>query len=263
MFAFLLVSMCRAWRLLLYWSFVFMRCRSQGIGGHIQRALRNFQMSWGLEDRFLQFEERFREKLSQFTIPMCDGKGIQISSLSLAGQLYAQKKTGFLSKLHQGITSMLREEAGGLLGPSLEGAQEFCKAAKEYCLHVMTWHIEDSLRQLPQQAAWTHIEEVSKSGFTAPGFSLAPQEYITQAGDALLSLPAHLDTLSSHTDVDSPLSGLHWMNLVAQQTCKSLLTNVKEVSLLSPFGSKQLSSDIREWEQSSTPHLVFPVLFKT
>ena len=44
------------------------------------------------------------------------------------------------------------EEAGGLLGPSLEGAQEFCKAAKEYCLHVMTWHIEDSLRQLPQQA---------------------------------------------------------------------------------------------------------------
>ena len=58
-------------------------------------------------------------------------------------------------------------------------------------------------------------------------------------------------------------SGLHWMNLVAQQTCKSLLTNVKEVSLLSPFGSKQLSSDIREWEQSSTPHLVFPVLFKT
>lgn len=102
-------------------------------------------------------------------------------------------------------------------------------------------------------------EDALAHGEDLPDYSYAPQEYITQVGQYLMTLPQHLEplllapsqalrTALEHSDEryrtpDSPCGDV-LLGMVAEETCALLLERVVQVPQLSTGTSKQLATDI-------------------
>lgn len=98
-------------------------------------------------------------------------------------------------------------------------------------------------------------------GEDLPDYSYAPQEYITQVGQYLMTLPQHLDSLllapskalkaaleqsDERYTRDSPCGDV-LLALIAEDTCALFLERVVQLEDLSTGTSKQLATDIGEW----------------
>ncbi|XP_050730840.1 conserved oligomeric Golgi complex subunit 7-like isoform X3 [Eriocheir sinensis] len=83
------------------------------------------------------------------------------------------------------------EEDGRLLEQSLTEVQAQCQSAVEAALSTIMAPVSSQLATLPELPAWT-----SRPGTSAQlSSSFSPQEYITQIGQYLMTLPQHLEPL--------------------------------------------------------------------
>ncbi|KAK8754311.1 hypothetical protein OTU49_015547 [Cherax quadricarinatus] len=83
------------------------------------------------------------------------------------------------------------DEDGRLLENSMTESQAQCQNAVEAALHTIMNPISSQLIALPDLPAWNSRQAAS----THLSFSFSPQEYITQIGQYLMTLPQHLEPL--------------------------------------------------------------------
>uniref|UniRef100_A0A2P2I5Q8 Conserved oligomeric Golgi complex subunit 7 n=2 Tax=Hirondellea gigas TaxID=1518452 RepID=A0A2P2I5Q8_9CRUS len=93
------------------------------------------------------------------------------------------------NKLRDYITT-IRDSNTGSLQKSVTEVQKECNACVSAALHTIISPIEAHLSPLPQLPVWgTHQPSSTLSS------ALSPQEYVTQMGQYLLTLPQHLEPL--------------------------------------------------------------------
>ncbi|XP_059616324.1 conserved oligomeric Golgi complex subunit 7 [Phlebotomus argentipes] len=109
----------------------------------------------------------------------------------------------------------------------------------------------------------THLRTIeptdsSSSSTDLPDYSFAPQEYITQVGQYLMTLPQHLEPfLLSPSDAlrrsleiadekysQSATSGDVLLALIAEECCALYMENIYKIGSLSNTAAKQLATDI-------------------
>ncbi|EEH60806.1 uncharacterized protein MICPUCDRAFT_30910 [Micromonas pusilla CCMP1545] len=126
-------------------------------------------------------------------------------------------------------------------------------AANQFVLDVLASKVRNELRGMRGRAEWG--ETRASGGLNLPTFSAYPQEYMTNAGEYLLSLPTTLDAIAGAGAVagaagpggadDVPeLDAGEWMAKVAAAAASLLLTEVRGISALTDLGAAQLAADL-------------------
>lgn len=115
----------------------------------------------------------------------------------------------------------------------------------------------------------THFKDISPPedvmhGEDLPDYSFAPQEFITQVGQYLMTLPQHLEPLLlapskalkralEHSDEkytkDTAACGDVLLAMIAEDTCGLFLENIVKLPELTTGTSKQLATDIGELQR--------------
>ncbi|KAK7066855.1 Golgi transport complex subunit 7 [Halocaridina rubra] len=166
----------------------------------------------------------------------------------------------------EGLKNMVTkvvEEDGRLLESSLTQAQEQCQASVEAALHTIISPVSSQLASMPDLPAWN-----TRQGAAAHlSFSFSPQEYITQIGQYLMTLPQHLEPLlvnhspalnralqEANTSATSPggrvvseseVSAADFLiNSVGQNTCKLYTDAILKIPEISSSMITQLTTDI-------------------
>ena len=136
----------------------------------------------------------------------------------------------------------------------VETVKPVCAAVHETTLLSIFAPIEGYLRDISPPEEEMHGEDL-------PDYSFAPQEYITQVGQYLMTLPQHLEPLLlapskalkmalEHSDEkytkENSSCGDVLLAMIAEDTCALLLENIVKLPELSTVTSKQLATDIGE-----------------
>ncbi|XP_064095450.1 conserved oligomeric Golgi complex subunit 7-like [Macrobrachium nipponense] len=174
--------------------------------------------------------------------------------------LLSRERVQVLKKL---VTKVVDED-GRLLESSLTQAQEQCQCSVEAALHTIMNPVSTQLAAVPDLPAWN-----SRQGATAHlSFSFSPQEYITQIGQYLMTLPQHLEPLlvnhspalnralqeANTSSASSPggrvvseseVSAADFLiNSVGQNTCKLYTDAILKIPEISSSMITQLTTDI-------------------
>lgn len=174
--------------------------------------------------------------------------------LLLSSQAVAQLKN---------LVTKVVEEDGRLLEQSLTEAQTQCQSAVEAALSTIMAPVSSQLATIPDLPAWT-----SRPGTSAHlSSSFSPQEYITQIGQYLMTLPQHLEPLLvNHSPAlnralqeantaptcntgrivsESEISAADFLiNSVGQNTCKLYTDAVLKIPDITASMVTQLTTDI-------------------
>lgn len=138
----------------------------------------------------------------------------------------------------------------------VEAVNPICAAVHETTLMSIFGPIEGHLKEIEPP------EDVMQGSEDLPDYSFAPQEYITQVGQYLMTLPQHLEPLllapskalkmalehsdEKYTKESSSSCGDVLLAIIAEDTCALLLESVVQLPELSQGTSKQLATDIGE-----------------
>ncbi|XP_023342815.1 conserved oligomeric Golgi complex subunit 7 [Eurytemora carolleeae] len=169
----------------------------------------------------------------------------------------------------QALTTLYTKVSGrtGSSTPILNQAMELLSSVsaelQKTTFNVMFHPISSQLEKLPGLDSWT-AEGGGQYSLEAdlPEFSFSPQEYITQTGEYLMTLPQHLepymtgDTVtlarafrcgefpgSTDTgDRDSPVDFI--LGCIAASTCRTYLDQLPRLPVLSANSTRQLGVDI-------------------
>ncbi|KAG7170047.1 Conserved oligomeric Golgi complex subunit 7-like [Homarus americanus] len=154
------------------------------------------------------------------------------------------------------------DEDGRLLENSMTESQAQCQNTVEAALHTIMNPISSLLIVLPDLPAWN-----SRQGTSSHlSFSFSPQEYITQIGQYLMTLPQHLEPLLvNHSPAlnralqeantscsaggrvvsESEISAADFLiNSVGQNTCKLYTDAILKIPDISTSMITQLTTDI-------------------
>lgn len=161
------------------------------------------------------------------------------------------------------LVTKVVEEDGRLLEQSLTEAQAQCQSAVEAALSTIMAPVSSQLATIPDLPAWT-----SRPGTSAQlSSSFSPQEYITQIGQYLMTLPQHLEPLLvNHSPAlnralqeanttstsstgrivsESEISAADFLiNSVGQNTCKLYTDAVLKIPDITASMVTQLTTDI-------------------
>ena len=143
----------------------------------------------------------------------------------------------------------------------------FSDASRAFVLDALLSKVRGEFEGVSRRREWN--KKAADSEFQLPTFSAYPQEYMTNAGEYLLSLPQHLEAIAeakeeakeearnAEADVeagdddaktstpDEPdIEAGEWMADVAEAACGLLLGEVRRVRALSEPGAAQLAADI-------------------
>lgn len=138
-----------------------------------------------------------------------------------------------------------------------ETCKPICAAVHETTLLSIFAPIEGHLKDIAPPVDAIH------GGEDLPDYSFAPQEYITQVGQYLMTLPQHLEPLLlapskalklalEHSDeryTKDSSCGDVLLAMIAEDTCALLLENVVKLPELCTTTSKQLATDIGKKEK--------------
>ncbi|KAA0203073.1 hypothetical protein HAZT_HAZT005702 [Hyalella azteca] len=153
-------------------------------------------------------------------------------------------------------------ESGGVLSDSLTKAREECRSCVTVGLQTISAPLQTHLKPVPSLPLWT-----SKLPHTLSS-AFSPQEYVTQMGQYLLTLPQHLEPLlvspspalnralqqvapdhSKHAGQravsESEVSAADFLiGRVAQKTCQMFADAVLRIPMLEQHAHSQLITDI-------------------
>lgn len=156
----------------------------------------------------------------------------------------------------------IKDGSSGALTASLDAVRDECRACVSAALQTIASPLQVPLAPLPQLPIWTAHHPTS-----ALSAALAPQEYVTQMGHYLLTLPQHLDPLLvtpspalnralqlAHEEFQHPgqravseseVSDADFLiGRVAQATCSLLAEAVLRIPHLQRHAESQLITDI-------------------
>ncbi|XP_047486009.1 conserved oligomeric Golgi complex subunit 7-like [Penaeus chinensis] len=156
------------------------------------------------------------------------------------------------------------DEDGRLLENSMTQSQAQCQSTVEVALHTIMNPVSSQLASLPDLPAWN-----SRQGTTSHlSLSFSPQEYVTQIGQYLMTLPQHLEPLlvnhspalnralqeanttcssgpSGRVVSESEVSAADFLiNSVGQNTCKLYTDAILKIPEITTSMITQLTTDI-------------------
>lgn len=173
------------------------------------------------------------------------------------------------------LTAAKKEELDRLIAGVQSGSEttlleSIVTALEKFCrdVHFTTYQVifaPVSVQLELAQSTWMY-DTKSQAVQDLPDYSFAPQEYITQIGEYLMTLPQHLEpfllrenpSLTSALRVaDSEYVGIHGLpgveeggfadvllGMVTKGTCQAYTDHILAICELSPSASKQLATDI-------------------
>lgn len=173
---------------------------------------------------------------------------------------YKVLRKGEVNELKKLVVGLEEEGEGSLFGVFRRVVDEvvrpICAAVHETTLLSIFGPIEGHLKAIAPPEDEMHGDDL-------PDYSYAPQEYITQVGQYLMTLPQHLEPLLlapskalklalEHSDErytkDTPCGDV-LLAMIAEDTCTMLLVDVLKLPELSTGTSKQLATDIGEGKE--------------
>lgn len=178
-----------------------------------------------------------RQDLSEFTYKIL--RKAEVNELKrLAGAIEENHEAG------SGLFNVFKKVVEETINP-------ICASVHETTLLSIFGPIEGHLKDIAPPEDVMHGEDL-------PDYSFAPQEYITQVGQYLMTLPQHLEPLLlapskalklalEHSDEKyrkDASCGDVLLAMIAEDTCGLLLENVVKLPELSTGTSKQLATDI-------------------
>jgi len=153
--------------------------------------------------------------------------------------------------------------AAPILSASLAALTAAAADLQRTTFDIMFHPIAAQLEHLPDLEVWTS-RAAGQGSIEAdmPDFSFSPQEYITQIGEYLMTLPQHLEPYmspdntqlsrafreavfpgsSGKTEGESPADFL--LGCIARSTCSNYLSYILKVPSLTPNSARQLAVDI-------------------
>ena len=168
----------------------------------------------------------------------------------------------------------------GPLARGVPRCADFEDCARDFVLDVLLSKVRAEFRGVARRAEWSTSAE--SSDFDLPTFSAYPQGYVTTAGEYLLSLPQHLESIAdaaeeeraaaaaaaaagevgrmgleegepakspTAADAEAAAATEHfdsgeWMTRVAEAAAGLLLTEVRGITTLGEPGAAQLAADL-------------------
>ncbi|XP_067003846.1 conserved oligomeric Golgi complex subunit 7 [Anabrus simplex] len=159
------------------------------------------------------------------------------------------------------INCIQEGEETSLLEPVTSLLNKLCSDVHHITFKVIFAPISMQLDQVQSAPAWSNANTSVTSDL--PDFSFAPQEYITQIGQYLMTLPQHLEPFllqhnpaltlalqvadTEYAVVTGETEGGFadvLLNIIARGTCQTYCENILAISELAPSGCKQLATDI-------------------
>lgn len=192
------------------------------------------------------FEEEVAIKILATYEQMC-----RQESSSFQYKVLRKQDVNELRKMKNIINDTPGENSWSIFGGLLEVVKPICAEIHDTTLASVFAPIEQHLR---------HIEpiDVTSSSTDLPDYSFAPQEYITQVGQYLMTLPQHLepfllspsDTLRRALEIadekysTSSTCGDVLLALIADECCALYMEKIYKIATLTNTGAKQLATDI-------------------
>ncbi len=184
----------------------------------------------------------------------------------------ARRLRALLDRVHQDVRF-------GPLARGVPRCADFEDCARDFVLDVLLSKVRAEFRGLARRAEWSTSAE--SSDFDLPTFSAYPQGYVTTAGEYLLSLPQHLESIAdaaeeeraaaaaaaagemgrigleegepakspTAADAEAAAATEHfdsgeWMTRVAESAAGLLLAEVRGITTLGEPGAAQLAADL-------------------
>ncbi|KAK7872478.1 hypothetical protein R5R35_014269 [Gryllus longicercus] len=162
------------------------------------------------------------------------------------------------------LISNAKEEETHLLEAVVQQVNKLCSDVHHVTFQVILAPVTLQLQQVSTAPTWCNTSTSVTSEL--PDFSFAPQEYITQIGQYLMTLPQHMepfllrdnpalamaltvadaeyDASSSKGQTEGEGYADVLLGLVARGTCQTFCECILGIGELSPGGCKQLATDI-------------------
>lgn len=234
--------------------------------------LKKDQEDWNLFQMCLTLLQNVGELLLQLKQLNSDLKHIILDSVgNLNGshnQPFSQYKLLLLNdegrKDLEALTLSAKEEDTHLLETVAQQVKKLCGDVHHMTFQTILAPVSLQLQNVSKASSWCN----SASSMTPelPDFSFAPQEYITQIGQYLMTLPQHMEPFLLRenpalalaltvADAEYDTSGTRdqtqgegfadvLLDLVARGVCQTFCECILGISELSPGGCKQLATDI-------------------
>ncbi|XP_011502446.1 PREDICTED: conserved oligomeric Golgi complex subunit 7 [Ceratosolen solmsi marchali] len=159
------------------------------------------------------------------------------------------------------VTSIQKEEKS-ILNSTLKSIQSLCIDLHRSTYEVIFAPIFTQLLQIKKAPAWSmNLDKGSFLSLDLPDYSFAPQEYITQVGQYLMTLPQHLepfllkdnpsltkalkiaDSRYSEDPCESGFTNI-LLEIVAKEICQMFQDQTWSICELNTTACKQLATDI-------------------
>ncbi|XP_008202373.1 conserved oligomeric Golgi complex subunit 7 isoform X1 [Nasonia vitripennis] len=209
---------------------------------------------------FLGLLEQFEKSL------LTDIINVYIKLQTPEKNVFLQYKTLLLtpaaqSELQEFITTIQKEEKS-ILDSTMKSVQKLCSDLHRSTYEVIFAPIFTQLLLVRKAPAWSaNANKTSTISSDLPDFSFAPQEYITQVGQYLMTLPQHLepfllrdnpsltktlkaaDSQYSQESCESGFTNI-LLGIVAKETCQMFQDQTWGIYELNAAACKQLATDI-------------------
>ncbi|XP_017793947.1 PREDICTED: conserved oligomeric Golgi complex subunit 7 [Habropoda laboriosa] len=185
---------------------------------------------------------------------------------STSGSVFNQYKklllnTSSQTELENLVASFQREEET-ILDSIIKSIHKLCSDLHRATYEVIFAPIFTQLLLVQKAPAWsTEANKMTHLSADLPDYSFAPQEYITQVGQYLMTLPQHLepfllrenpsltqalkaaDPQYAQSSTESGFTGI-LLDIIAKGTCQMFLDQTLGICQLSSAACKQLATDI-------------------
>ncbi|CAK9812034.1 Conserved oligomeric Golgi complex subunit 7 [Anthophora plagiata] len=185
---------------------------------------------------------------------------------STSGSVFNQYKKLLLNTSSQteleNLVASFQKEEETILGSIIKSIHKLCSDLHHATYEVIFAPIFTQLLLVQKAPAWsTEANKMTHLSADLPDYSFAPQEYITQVGQYLMTLPQHLepfllrenpsltqalkaaDPQYAQSSTESGFTGI-LLDIIAKGTCQMFLDQTLGICQLSSAACKQLATDI-------------------
>ncbi|CAL7939223.1 unnamed protein product [Xylocopa violacea] len=185
---------------------------------------------------------------------------------STSGSVFNQYKKLLLNSSSQteleNLVASFQKEEETILDKIIKSIHKLCSDLHRATYEVIFAPIFTQLLLVQKAPAWsTESNKVTHISADLPDYSFAPQEYITQVGQYLMTLPQHLepfllrenpslthalkaaDPQYAQSSTESGFTGI-LLDIIAKGTCQMFLDQTLGICQLNSAACKQLATDI-------------------
>ncbi|XP_047039230.1 conserved oligomeric Golgi complex subunit 7 isoform X3 [Helicoverpa zea] len=163
--------------------------------------------------------------------------------LETLASMKVEEETKHLTPLHDLPTLLLEAEVRQRLPSyraeppaSAAGLRRSAEQLRGLARAVLRNPVDVQLEKIPQLSVWNNNDALSTD---LPDFALSPQEYITEIGQYLMTLPQHLELHLSEKQAP-----LQFLSDVCTHTCEVYAEKILNIRNMDALGTKRCLNDI-------------------